>query len=112
MLQELFDKFLEEAKYIMNHAENTLKVHRRAFITYRKFCTGDDITETTLKEFTIRARIADMTPRTFNCYASHFNTFLKWLADNHITQPMRIKYLPEPKKTHRAFTDEEIIKFL
>jgi integrase/recombinase XerD len=112
MLQDLFDKFLEEAKYIMNHAENTLKAHKRAFNTYRRFCPGDDITETSLKEFTIKARIAEMTPRTFNCHAAHFNTFLRWLADNHITQPLRIKYLPEPKKSHRSFTEEEVRKFL
>jgi hypothetical protein len=34
MLHDLFDKFLKEAKYIMNHSENPLKARRRRLFLF------------------------------------------------------------------------------
>jgi site-specific recombinase XerC len=112
-LEQMFESFISEKQYLDNRSPRTIKHYRAAFKTYRRFVTGEEVTQDNINSFVIEARRAGMSAGCLNSYIRGFNSFLDWLHEEELTPTrLRIKHLKQEKKIGRSFTDEELRRLL
>ena len=96
MLDQLFQDYLKEKKYVQNVSPATIRFYSQAFKFFRKY-TGierpDQLTKQTLDAFLVTLREAGKTSENVNCIVKGFNPFLSWLSENDYTPPLKLQHL-------------------
>jgi integrase/recombinase XerD len=117
-INDLFEQYIKEMRYLRNFSEHTLKGCRRVFNRWIKY-VGQMPTEKNLSQFVIEMRTAGLNTTTCNISITAFNSFLTWLKDNgHCPQtftngkPFKLIKLPEEKKQLRVLEDADIHKII
>ncbi|MGE0126650.1 MAG: tyrosine-type recombinase/integrase [Blastocatellales bacterium] len=101
------EDYLREMRYLRNFTEKTLDNCKQIFKRWKRFVGGMP-DEKKLTEFVIKMREAGLSVTTCNITIRTFNSFLVWLREKGITEPLRMKLLPEEKKKKRVLKDEHI----
>jgi integrase/recombinase XerD len=103
-----FKQYVKEMRYLRNFSERTLRGYTEAFIRWQKY-VGDIPTKGNLDQFVIGMREGGLSPVTCNISIRAFNAFLSWLkSKEYITEPLRLKKLPEEKRKMRVFSDQSL----
>lgn len=117
-MKELFEKFLTDKRYLCNLSAKTLDSYQQAFNAYQRVLSSERIgsskaeelpTKDTLKDFVIGMREAGLSPGACNVYIRSINSFLTWLhAEGKITEPLKVKQLPQGKKVIPIFAEKHV----
>ena len=66
-------------------------------------------TRTPLKDFVIGMRESGLSPGACNVYIRSINSFLPGLHENsYVTEPLRLRQLPQPKKVIKVFSEAHV----
>ena len=105
----LFEKFLEEKKYLTGVTAKTISTYRSAWIAYERV-VGDSLPDNRkLKDFVIGLQKSGVTVCTINCYARSFNSYLTWLyKEGYVSEPLRLALLREQRRVFKALTDQQL----
>src|ERR1043166_4251067 len=112
----LFEKFLEEKKYLTGVTAKTISTYRSASIAYQRVLGGSDDsrrddtpTKDTLKDFIIGLQKSGVSTCTINCYARSFNFYLSGLyKEGYFSEPLRLALLREQKHVFKPLTDQQL----
>jgi integrase/recombinase XerD len=117
MLNEWFELFIKERRYLKGSSELTIKSYRQAYNRYVKATqesqggTGSSDalpTKAHLNSFVIHMR-EYLAPTTCNISIRSFNAFLSWLYENEYTEKhLKIKQVKEEKKVLKTFSEEQL----
>lgn len=109
-LDQLFEEYLKEKKYLKNIARNTELNYRQSFTAFKKY-SSKEISKNALNKWIVSMREAEITPKSCNTMISAMNTFLHWLYECEII-PSRIdaKRLKLPNTVPTALTEETVLK--
>jgi integrase/recombinase XerD len=105
-LNDLFEQFIRERKYLHNLTEGTLAHYREV---YRFFTdVGFDGSKKSLQESIIKFRERGTSVGAINTYARGLNVFLKWLHKEHGWDDLSLQKLRVEKRIFRSLTDEQL----
>jgi integrase/recombinase XerD len=106
----LFERFIQEKRFLENRSEATIKSYKLVFWRYQKYTDATQLpTPAILSRFVMEMRQAGLSVSTCNICIRSFNSFLTWLTDNqYLQEPLRIKKLKEEKRVLKTFTDEQL----
>lgn len=114
-LHELFAKFLKEKTFLVGISPKTVRSYKQAFNAYQRVLSSmrtqanELPTKDTLKDFVIGMREAGLSPGACNVYIRSINSFLTWLRENnYVTEPLRLRQLPQPKKVIKVFSESHV----
>jgi integrase/recombinase XerD len=118
-LFSLFEQFLKEKQFLIGISPKTIRSYQQAFKAYQRvLSTGGESssgepdttpTKDTLKDFVIGMREAGLSPGACNVYIRSMNSFLTWLHENnYVTEPLRLRQLPQPKTVVKVFTEKHV----
>jgi site-specific recombinase XerD len=93
-LEERFQQFLREKRYIKNASENTLYFYEQSFKTYKRFVEGFP-NKKLLSDFVLKMREAETKPSTCNLYIRGMNSFLSWLHENEHCVELAVKQIKQ-----------------
>ena len=103
----LFEKFLEEKKYLTGVTPKTVKIYQCANVAYQRIVGNEVPTKQFLKDFIIGLQKSGVTVCTINCYARSFNSYLSWLyKEGYVSEPLRLALLREQKRVFNPLTDQ------
>lgn len=119
-MEQLFADFLKEKQFLNGVSLKTIRSYKQAFNAYQRVLSklpelstvtgerdlGNAIpTKDTLKDFVIGMRESGLSPGACNVYIRSINSFLSWLREGgYVTEPLRLRQLPQPKKVIPVFT--------
>lgn len=110
-MKELFERFLQEKKYLKNCSENTLIFLTVAFKALNKYV--EIPTKESLQTWVIKSREAGKTPGGINAHIRGINSFLTWLYENgHTPERLKLKQLKQEQRVLKSFSDEDLKKIL
>lgn len=110
-MKELFERFLQEKKYLKNCSENTLIFLTVAFKALNKYV--EIPTKENLQTWVIKSREAGKTPGGINAHIRGINSFLTWLYENgHTPERLKLKQLKQEQRVLKSFSDEDLRKIL
>jgi site-specific recombinase XerD len=123
MMEKLFADFLKEKQFLNGISLKTIRSYQQAFNAYQRVLRLAAIsgredqlpTKDSLKDFVIGMRESGLSPGACNVYIRSINSFLTWLHEGgYVTEALRIRQLPQPKKVIPIFTEahvQALIKF-
>jgi integrase/recombinase XerD len=112
-VEELFEKFIRDKRYLKNLSERTIDSYREVFGRWIRFVGREMPTASGLEKFVVGMREADFTITTCNISIRSFNSFLSWLHENsHTEERFKIKQIPGGKRVLKTFSDEDLHKLL
>jgi site-specific recombinase XerD len=105
----MFERFLEEKKYLVGVSAKTVSAYQSAWIAYKRI-VGDALpTKQGLNDFVIGLQKSGVTISTVNSYARAINSYLTWLfKEGHISEPLRLKLLRNQKRIFKPLTDQQL----
>jgi integrase/recombinase XerD len=107
-MDDLFELFLKEKRYLANVTEKTLLFYKSSYSTLKRSLEGE-ISKQSLNQVVIKLRQSGIKTTSINCYARGINSFLSWLYENgYLKEKLRIKALPEEKKNKSIYTEVEL----
>lgn len=117
-MDALFARFLEEKRYLANVSPSTVIFYQNSYRALKKIL-GEQLlstpeapvplTKQLLKSFVIGLQESGVAVSSINCWSRGINSFLSWLYENeHLTEKLRIKLLPEEKKRKPTYTEAEL----
>ncbi len=108
-LDELFERFLKEKTFLAGVSPKTIRSYRQALNAYKRVCPDSLPTKDSLRDFVIGMREAGLSPGGCNVYIRSINSFLAWLYEaGKISEPLRMKQLPQPKKVVKVFSEAHV----
>jgi integrase/recombinase XerD len=115
-MEALFNLFLKEKQFLNGISPKTIRSYQQAFNAYQRVLNGsghsdrDDVpTKDTLKDFVIGMRESGLSPGACNVYIRSINSFLTYLhSEGYVTEPLRLRQLPQPKKVIPIFSEKHI----
>jgi integrase/recombinase XerD len=108
MLNDLFNQFMQEKRYLDGVSKKTLVWYEYSFRQY-KMLTDQIPTKTLLTQFVIQMQKSKLSKRTINNYIKGFSVFLGWLAENgHTPERLHIKLVKQEEKVLATFTDKHL----
>jgi integrase/recombinase XerD len=117
-MKDLFAQFLKEKQFLNGISLKTIRSYQQAFNAYQRVLTKVRLrpdwaealpTKDTLKDFVIGMRESGLSPGACNVYIRSINSFLSWLEENgYVTEPLRLRQLPQPKKVIPVFTEAHV----
>jgi len=111
MMDELFQCFIKEARFIRNLTPKTIDTYQQAWTVYSRYCTA--INQAQLTTFVLSMRERGISPSGCNSYIRSINSFLTWMhANGHTPQRLRVKLLKVEKRVLKTFSDEHIKRIL
>jgi integrase/recombinase XerD len=110
-LNELFNRYLKEMKYLRNFSERTITTYQYTKLRWDKYAGGMPTAEK-LDQFIIGMRENGLKATTCNVSVRAFNAFLTWLKGQGKVGDIRLKKLPIEKRQMRVFSDEDVKKVL
>ena len=91
---DLFEKFLEEKKYLTGVTAKTITTYRSAWIAYERTIGNALPDKQSLKDFIIGLQKSGVSVCTINCYARSFNSYLTWLyKEGYVSSPLFVPCL-------------------
>jgi site-specific recombinase XerD len=111
-MQNLFDRYINDIRYLENKAESTIALYKRQFKKWQNFAGEECPSDQKLKDFVISLRQAGLAPGTVNAIAICLNSFLKWYAEETDTVRLHIKKLPDAKKHLETMGESELTQIL
>src|ERR1044072_1994541 len=113
MINELFELFVREKRYLSNVTEKTVSFYRQSFIAYQQ-TVGEVLPDKfVLNDFIIKLRERGMSPGGANVYIRGINSFLSWMwENNHISERLSMKTIKEEKKTIPVYSETELKAFI
>jgi integrase/recombinase XerD len=112
-MQELFNEFLREKRYLENLSCKTIRYYEWVFNRWKALIGSEIPNKSNTKEFVIAIQESGISVFTANSYIRGMNSFLSWLSDNEkIDEKLRIKKLKEPIKVLRVFSDAQLRKLI
>jgi len=106
-VKDLFERFLQEKKYLKNCSENTLIFLTVAFKALTKYV--EIPTKESLQTWVIKSREAGKTPGGINAHIRGINSFLTWLYENgHTPERLKLKQLKQEQRVLKSFSDEDL----
>lgn len=114
-IEQLFQDYLKEKKYLQNVSEATIRYYSKAFkffVQYTGITETKGITQPLLNKFLVNLREAGKTPENINCIIKGINPFLAHLARNEYIPLYKLKELQTSKKVQEAYTDAELKKII
>ena len=117
-METFFNLFLKEKQFLNGISLKTIRSYQQAFNAYQRVLSkpnegnskADDIpAKDTLKDFVIGMRESGLSPGACNVYIRSINSFLIWLHEGgYVTEPLRLRQLPQPKKVIPIFTQSHV----
>jgi integrase/recombinase XerD len=112
LLEELFEKFVNERIYLKNVTDATVRFYRSSWAITKKFITVKEPTELSkdkLNDLVIAWRKDGQSPKSVNTYISFINAFLTWLhEEGHLPSHLKIKKLRLEQTVFRVFNEGHI----
>jgi site-specific recombinase XerD len=119
-MDELFNQFLEEKRYLNGVSKKTLVWYTYSYKQYKRVLNGTDDPESTfaryglptkhtLIQFVIGMRKSGLSEAGMNDYIRGFNVFLTWLFENeHTPTHLKVKKVKEEQTIIETFTDKQL----
>jgi integrase/recombinase XerD len=125
-MKDLFATFLKEKQFLNGVSPKTIRSYRQAYNAYQRVLSKvgtsplhnscipatsvEELpTKDTLKDFVIGMRESGLSPGACNVYIRSINSFLTWLHENgYVTEPLRLRQLPQPRKVIPVFTEAHV----
>jgi integrase/recombinase XerD len=98
-MPQLFDRFLQERKYLKNVSPRTIEWHEQSL----KWLGVEQPTETDLRDFVLRMRTAGLKPSSVNCRIGSVNAYLSWA-----NSPLRIPKLKQESYVPATYSSTQI----
>lgn len=98
-MQPLFDRFIQERKYLKNVSPRTIEWHEQSL----KWLGVEQPTETDLREFVLRMRTAGLKASSVNCRIGSVNAYLSWTAS-----PLRVPKLKQESYVPATYSKNQI----
>jgi integrase/recombinase XerD len=116
VLNNEFELFMREKKFLANVTEKTLKWYRSSWVAYQGYLEGEkvegEISKAQLNGFMIHLRERGISSVSANTYARALNSFLSWLYENdYLKDHLKIKKLKEEQKVIATYTREHLETF-
>jgi site-specific recombinase XerD len=113
MVEELFEKFIRDKKYLKNLSERTISSYREVFGRWVRFVGKEMPERERLEKFVMGMRETGFTITTCNISIRSFNSFLSWLHENgHTGERFKIKQIPGGRKILKTFSDSNLRRLL
>ena len=110
-LQEQFDQYIKEKRFLDNLSEHTIRSYKLAFQWFQKL--DGDFNKTALNNFVIGLRESGMNTGGCNVKIRSINSFLTWCFENdHNPENLRIKKFKGEQVIIKTFSDNHIEAFL
>jgi len=108
-MDNLFEQFLRERRYIHNVSETTLKYYGEIFRNFKRAGAFDSLSKQSLQDTVIIMRARGVKPGAINTYLRGINAFLRWLHENgHIPNNLTIKPLKAQKRIFKPLSEDEL----
>src|SRR4051812_39114322 len=105
-MDELFELFIKERRYLHNLAEGTLHYYHEVYQFFRD--VGFDGSKESLVSAVIKFRERGTSTGAINTYIRGLNVFLKWLSKEHGHPDLSLKKLKVEQRIFRSLTDEQL----
>jgi len=107
-IPEVAEQFITQGVYLRGWTPATVRTYRQGLVVLHRHLPSLP-TKASLQSFVVALRQRGVTPGGLNMYARSINSYLTWLhEDGHITEPLRIRLLPNPPKPFATFSDADI----
>jgi integrase/recombinase XerD len=100
-VEERFEEFLKERRYLLNVSEATLYWYKASFRAWQNFSSGDP------KHWVVAMRQHSLSAVSVNTHICALNVFWKWAGE-----PIHLPYLKEEQKVVSTLSDQEVAKLL
>ena len=111
-IPEVAEQFITQGIYLRGWTTSTVRTYRQGLAALHTHSPSLP-TKASLRSFVVAMRQRGVTPGGLNMYARSINSFLTWLhEEGHITEPLRIRLLPNPPKPLATFSDADIRQLL
>jgi integrase/recombinase XerD len=98
-MPQLFDRFIQERKYLKNVSPRTVEWHEQSL----KWLGVEQPTETDLRDFVLRMRTAGLKASSVNCRIGSVNAYLRWMPS-----PLRIPKLKQESYVPATYSKTQI----
>lgn len=111
-LDELFELFIRERKFLKNSSPKTIDFYRQSYHRLKKF-GNPNLTRLHLQQWVISMREEGLKPVTVNVYVRGINSFTGWLRESgYISENLHMKPLKEEQKVISVFKEEHLVALL
>jgi site-specific recombinase XerD len=107
-MDDLFEQFIKERRYLRNLAESTLDYYRQTYTFFKQVGAFAPLTKQSLQFALIAFRERGTSVGAINTYIRGLNTFLNWLHDEQNYENFSLKLLKGNKPIFRSLTDKEL----
>jgi site-specific recombinase XerD len=105
-LQVLFQRFLEEKRYLKNLSQHTIGFYERAF---KRFNLQEPVTKSQLAQRVTEMREAGSTAADVGAYIRGINPFLTWLYENEfLSEHIKVKRPEVEQRVRNTFSEAEL----
>lgn len=109
--KELFDKFILDKTYIDRLTPKSLLTYRNSWESFIRH--GGSLTIEGIHGFIVNASKAGLAPGSINTIARSINSFTSWLLERrHISEPLRIPQIRQPKRVLTTYTVDDAKRLL
>jgi integrase/recombinase XerD len=105
-MDELFNQFINERRYLRNLSEGTLHYYREVYEFFK--AKGFDGSKQSLQAAVISFREKGTSIGAINTYIRGINVFLNWLHTEHGHENLSLKKLRVEQRLFRSLTDAEL----
>lgn len=107
-MDNLFEQFINERRYLRNLAETTLSGYREQFGVFKSLGAFEDLSKTSLQKAVLALRERGTSIGAINAYLRGVNCFLNWLHSEHNFEKLSLKLLKGNKRVFRSLSDEDL----
>jgi site-specific recombinase XerD len=105
-MDELFELFIKERRYLHNLAEGTLSYYREVYNFFK--AVGFDGSKESLQNSIITFRERGTSTGAVNTYIRGINVFLNWLHKEHSHPALALKRLKVEQRIFRSLSDQQL----
>jgi hypothetical protein len=104
-MDELFELFIKDRRYLKNLSERTLAYYREVYNFFKD--VGFDGSKESLQNAVIKFRERGTSIGAINTYAGGMNVFLNWLHAEHGWPDLKLERLKVEQRIFRSLTDAD-----
>ena len=108
-INDLFQQFLKERRYLSNLAETTLTYYEEVFNNFQRTGAFETLTRACINQAIVAIRERGVSAGAVNSYIRGINPFLRWLFENgNVSESLTLKPLKAEKRLLRSLSDKEL----
>ena len=107
-MDNLFEEFINERRYLRNLSESTLSVYRENYESFKKVGAFQELSKTSLQAAVMAFRERGTSIGAINTYLRGVNCFLNWLHEERGFEKLNLKLLKGNKRVFRSLLDDEL----